>query len=104
MKASVSGVVPLGDPSFPAASATDAFIAAFSWQQLSGGVLIGAELGRITSRFGDSRVPKYGGFSVCPRKGLRVVAVRRQRECPRHAYELVRRLHATAVTIEGGDF
>jgi len=24
------------------------------------GVMIGAELGRVTSRFGESRVPKYG--------------------------------------------
>jgi hypothetical protein len=36
---------------------------------LSGGVLIGAEVGRMTSRFGDSRVPKYGGFSAFTYKG-----------------------------------
>jgi hypothetical protein len=50
MGASVSGVVLLDDPSFLAASATDAFIAACSWQPLFGGVMIGAEVGRMTSR------------------------------------------------------
>jgi hypothetical protein len=37
--ARVSGVVPLGDASLPAAFATDAFIAAFFWQPLSGSVM-----------------------------------------------------------------
>jgi hypothetical protein len=37
MHARVSLVVPLGDASFPATSATDAFIGAFSWKPLSGG-------------------------------------------------------------------
>jgi hypothetical protein len=55
MNARMSQAAPLGDASIPAAFATDAFIAAFCWQPLSGGVLIGAEVGRITSRFGDSR-------------------------------------------------
>jgi hypothetical protein len=58
---------PLGAASFLAA--TGAFIAAFSWQPLSGGMMIGAELGRVTSRIGESRVPKYGGFSACARNG-----------------------------------
>ena len=49
-----------------------AFIAAFCWQPLSGGVLIGAEAGRMTSRVGESLAPKYGGFSACPRKGMRL--------------------------------
>jgi hypothetical protein len=40
--------------------ATGTFVAAFSWQPLFGGVTIGAEVGRMTSRFGESRVPKYG--------------------------------------------
>ena len=40
----------LGNKSLPAASATNAF--AFSWQPLSGGVMIRAEVGRMTSRFG----------------------------------------------------
>jgi hypothetical protein len=62
MGSSVSGVVPLGDPSFLAAPATGAFIAAFPWQPLSGGVMIGVELGRMTTRFGESRVPNYGRF------------------------------------------
>ncbi|HUE13890.1 MAG TPA: hypothetical protein VMR25_06990 [Planctomycetaceae bacterium] len=68
MGARVSQVVPVGDASIPAASATGAFIAAFSWRLLFGGVLIGAEVGRITSRFGDSRVPKYGGLMAFPEK------------------------------------
>jgi len=67
MGATMSGVVPLGDPSFLPASETDAFIASFCWQSLSGGVMIGAEVGRMTSRFGERRVPKYGGFSACSR-------------------------------------
>jgi hypothetical protein len=58
MGTSVSQVVPVGDASLPAAFATGAFIAAFSWQPLSGGVMIGAEVGRRVSRFGDSCVPK----------------------------------------------
>jgi len=70
MGATMSGVVPLGDPSFPAASAMDVFIAAFSWRPLSGRVMIGAEVGHTTSRIGESRAPKYGRFSACPRKGL----------------------------------
>jgi hypothetical protein len=38
----------------------------FSWRLLFGGVMIGAELGRMTSRFGESRAPKYGPFSAFP--------------------------------------
>jgi hypothetical protein len=64
----VSQSAPIGDPSSLAAFAADAFIAAFSWQPLSGGVMIAAEVGRITSRFGVSRVPKYGRFSKRPEK------------------------------------
>jgi hypothetical protein len=70
MSARVSRAVPLGTASFPAASATDAFIAAFSWQPLSGGVTIGAEVGRMTSRVGQSCVPKYGRFSPFTEKRL----------------------------------
>jgi hypothetical protein len=66
MGARVSQVAPLGDASLPAASATGAFIAVFCWQPLFGGVMIGAEAGRMTSRFGGSRDPKYGHFSACP--------------------------------------
>jgi hypothetical protein len=40
----------------------------FSWQPLSGGVMIGAEVGRMTSRFGECRVPKYGRLMAFPRK------------------------------------
>jgi hypothetical protein len=65
----VGGHGPLGDPSFPAASATGAFIAAFIWQPLFGGVMIGAEVGRMTSRFGASRVPKYGRFMAIAENG-----------------------------------
>jgi hypothetical protein len=56
----LSQAAPLGNASFPPASATGAFIAAFSWQPLSGGVMVRTEMGRMTSRFGESRVPKYG--------------------------------------------
>ncbi len=38
----VSQAAPLGDASLPAAFATGAFIAAFTWQPLFGGVMIGA--------------------------------------------------------------
>ncbi len=62
MGACVSQAAPLGDAFLPAPSATDAFIAAFFWQPLSGWVMIAAEVGRMTSRFGESRVPKYGRF------------------------------------------
>jgi hypothetical protein len=65
----VGGHGPLGDLFFPAASATDAFIAAFSWQPLFGGVMIAAELGRMTSRVGESRAPKYGGLMTIPENG-----------------------------------
>ena len=58
MGASVSQAALLGDASLPAGSATGAFIAAFSWQPLSGGVMIGAEVGRMMSRVGESRVPR----------------------------------------------
>jgi hypothetical protein len=44
----VSQAVPLGDASLPAASATGAFIAVLCWQPLSGGVMIGAEVDRMT--------------------------------------------------------
>jgi len=60
----VSQAAPLGDASLPAASATGAYVAAFCRQPLSGGVTIGAEVGRMTSRVGESRVPKYGGISA----------------------------------------
>jgi len=70
MGARVSQAAPVGDASIPVASATGAFIAAFCWQPLSGGVMIGAEVGRMTSRFGKRRVPKYGRLMACPRKGL----------------------------------
>jgi hypothetical protein len=63
MGASVSGGVPLSDPSSPATSTTDTFIAAFCWQPLLGGVMIGAEAGRMSSRVGASSAAKYGGFS-----------------------------------------
>jgi hypothetical protein len=53
----LSQAAPLGDVSFLAESATGAFIAAFCWQTLLGGVMIGAEVGRMTSRVGESRVP-----------------------------------------------
>jgi hypothetical protein len=68
MGSSVSGVVRLGEPFF----LTSVLIAALSWQPLSGGVMIGPEMGRMTSRFGESCVSKYGGFSVRPRKRLRL--------------------------------
>jgi hypothetical protein len=42
MGTSVSQAAPLGDAFFQAASATGAFIAAFSWQLLSRGATIGA--------------------------------------------------------------
>jgi hypothetical protein len=60
MHARVSQAAPLGDASLPAASATGAFIAAFSWQPLFGGLMIGAEVGRMTIRVGGSRVPENG--------------------------------------------
>jgi len=64
MGARVSQATPFGDTSIPTASATDAFIAAFCWQPLLGGVMIGAEVGRMTSRFGERGVPKYGRISI----------------------------------------
>ncbi|HUE16067.1 MAG TPA: hypothetical protein VMR25_17990 [Planctomycetaceae bacterium] len=42
------------------------FIAAIFWQPLSGGMMIGGEVGRMTSRFGESRDPKYGGLMAFP--------------------------------------
>jgi len=54
MGARVPQAAPLGDAFFPAASATDIFIA--------------AEAGRMTSRFGESPVPKYGGLMAFPKK------------------------------------
>jgi hypothetical protein len=71
MGTSVSQAAPLGDAFFQAASATEAFIAEISWRPLFVGVLIGGRWPAMTSRFGDSRVPKYGGFSACPGKGMR---------------------------------
>jgi len=68
MGACVSQVAPVGDASIPAASATGACTAAFPWQPLSGGAMIGAGVGRMTSRFGERRVPKYGGLTVFPKK------------------------------------
>jgi hypothetical protein len=69
MGISVSQAGPLSDASLPAASATGAFIAVFCWQPLFGGVMIGAEAGRMTSRFGGSRDPKYGRFTAFPKNG-----------------------------------
>jgi hypothetical protein len=66
MGARMSQAAPVGDASIPAASETGAFIAAFSWQPLSGGVMIGAEVGRMTSRVGERRVPKYGRLMPFP--------------------------------------
>jgi hypothetical protein len=57
MGTSVSQAASLGDASLGAASATGAFTAAFCWQTLLGGVMIWAEVGRMTSRVGESRVP-----------------------------------------------
>jgi hypothetical protein len=57
---SPSAYISFGAASFPLASVTGAFVAAFCWQLLSGGVMIAAEAGRMTSRFGERRVPKYG--------------------------------------------
>jgi hypothetical protein len=31
--------------------------------------MIGAEVGRMTSRFGESPAPKYGGLMAFPEKG-----------------------------------
>jgi hypothetical protein len=42
-----------------------AFVASFAWQPLSGGVMIGAKVGRMTSRFSESRAPKSGRRKVC---------------------------------------
>jgi hypothetical protein len=72
MGASVSQAAPLGDTSLPAASATGTFIAAFTWQPLSGGVMIGAKVDRMTSRFGESRASIYGPLMGCPGKRLRL--------------------------------
>jgi hypothetical protein len=66
MGAPMPQAISLDDAS--SAPATDAFLAAFSWQPLSGEVIIVVEAGRMTSRFGERRVPKYGRFSACPRK------------------------------------
>ena len=68
MGTSVSQAAPLGDASLPAAAATGDFIAVLCWQQLSGGVMIAAEVGRRTSRFRESRVPKYGRLTAIPEK------------------------------------
>jgi hypothetical protein len=70
MGARMSQAAPIGDASIPAAAATDAFIAEISWRPLFVGVMIGVEAGRMTSRFGESRVPKYGGFFGGPKKGV----------------------------------
>jgi hypothetical protein len=59
MGTSVSGAAPLGD---------GPFIAAIFWRPLSGGMMIRVEAGRMTSRFGDSRVPKYGRLTAFPTK------------------------------------
>jgi hypothetical protein len=63
----VSQGAPLVNASLPAASATSAFIAAFSWQSLAGGVMIAAEVGHLTIRVGEIRVPKYGGLMTARR-------------------------------------
>jgi len=67
MGISVSQAGPLSDASLPAASATGAFIAVFCWQPLFGGVMIGAEAGRMTSRFRESRAPKSGPVLAFPK-------------------------------------
>jgi hypothetical protein len=72
MGSSVSQATAVGDASIPAASARDAFIAAFSRQRLVGGVMIGAQVGRMTSRFGESRASKYGRLMACPGKRMRL--------------------------------
>jgi hypothetical protein len=48
MSARMSQAAPVGDASIPAASAASAFVAAFSWRLLAGGVMIGAEVARMT--------------------------------------------------------
>ena len=53
----------------PGRIATGVFIVAICWQPLAGGVMIGAEVGRTTNRFGESRVPRYGGLMVLPKNG-----------------------------------
>lgn len=86
----VSRAAPLGDASFPAASATGASIAAFSREAPSGGMMVGAEVGRMTSRPGGSRDPKYGRqmddaaideFLKLERRASDLVAVRNRTKC-----------------------
>jgi hypothetical protein len=67
MGARMSQATPVGDATIPTTSATDTCIAAFSWRLPSGGVTIGAEVGRMMSRFGEGRGPKYGGLMVFPK-------------------------------------
>ena len=62
MGARMSQAAPVGDASIPAASETDAFIAAFCWQPLSGGVMIGARDG---SRGTMSGQPHSGSVVAC---------------------------------------
>jgi hypothetical protein len=70
MGARVSQAAPLGDASLLTASATGAVIAAFSWQPAFRGVTISAEVGRMTSRFGERRDPKYGRLLIRRQKRM----------------------------------
>ena len=69
----MSRAAPLGDLFLPATPATGAFIAAFSWQPLAGGVMIGAEVGRTKSRVDGGLAPKYG--RLLPVEGLCALSV-----------------------------
>jgi len=60
----MSGAISLDDAA--SASATGALIIAVSWQPLFCGVMIGSEVARMTSRVGESRVPKYGRSTAFP--------------------------------------
>ena len=53
MGTSVSQADPLGDASLPTAAVMGAFVASFAWQPLSGGVMIGGEIGSIASHVTD---------------------------------------------------
>jgi hypothetical protein len=66
MGASVSDAAPLGDASFGPCPRQGAFIAAFSWQPVYGGVMIGAGVSGMTSRVDESRPPKYGRLTAFP--------------------------------------
>jgi hypothetical protein len=72
MGARVSQATTLGDASFPAAFATGAFIAACSWQPLSGGMMIGGELGRMAKPLRRKPRAEIRWFDGVPEKGLRI--------------------------------